>query len=398
MSVLKNRVTSSLLKSEKKSLLRFLSLYLLLVILLLLLLSLFYYQSQEKIMIANQRMILSGYAEDQTKRLKELHHYFDDRRTYPRDHRFRSAIYDLEEVEIFSLLENKEIHFDEEMYQPGTNIHFIKILDNYYLGAKFLIIEVKNNRGWFHETIKTIAMYSSLAFLILALFSLLLAKLFLKPMRDSIILLDRFIKDTTHELNTPISTILANIEMMDRDIMAQTNLKKLERISIAAKTVSSLYDDLTYLTLEHERTNEDEWLDLQKIIHERIEYFEILAKSKKIRIIDDLDSVFLLMDRKKFIRIFDNLLSNAIKYNKRCGSIHITLRKGQLIIEDDGIGIDKEKIPLIFDRYMRFDTSEGGFGIGLSIVKKIIDEYGIHIKVDSQINQGTRMVLQWQES
>jgi len=346
-------------------------------------------------MFSNQRTVLSTYAYEQIKRLKSLHHYFDDRRTYPRDHRFKSAIYDLEEVQIFSLLDNETIKFDEEIYQTGEKIHFVKILDNYYLGAKFLIIEVDNDRIWHRETIKTIGIYGSLALLILVLFSFLLAKLFLKPMRDSIMLLDRFIKDTTHELNTPLSAILANIEMMDKDAMIEKNRKKLDRITIAAKTVSTLYEDLTYLTLEHERENEDEELDLRKIIIERIDYFESLSRSRQITIMHDLQEEQFLMDRKKFIRIVDNLISNAIKYNKRGGSIKIILSNGKMVIEDTGIGIDEEKIPYIFDRYLRFNSSEGGFGVGLSIVKKIMDEYAMHIEVDSTLGRGTRVVMTW---
>ncbi len=65
------------------------------------------------------------------------------------------------------------------------------------------------------------------------------------------------------------------------------------------------------------------------------------------------------------------------------------------MIEDTGIGIDEEKIPYIFDRYLRFNSSEGGFGIGLSIVKKIMDEYAMHIEVDSTLGRGTRMILTW---
>jgi two-component system OmpR family sensor kinase len=65
------------------------------------------------------------------------------------------------------------------------------------------------------------------------------------------------------------------------------------------------------------------------------------------------------------------------------------------VVEDTGIGIEEEKIPFIFDRYLRFNSSEGGFGVGLSIVKKIVDEYTIDIEVDSKLGKGTRMVLRW---
>ena len=395
MLVSKNRVTNSLLKSEKKSLLRFLTVYLLLVVSVLALLSIFYYQSQEKIMFSNQKAKLSTYAYDQIKRLKTLHHYFDDRRTYPRDHRFHSAIYDIEYVKIFSTLENEPKSFDKEMYKYKDKIYFQKILDNYYLGAKYLIIEVAYDDQWHKDAIKTIMIYGFGIFIILFMLGLLLAKLFLKPMRDSIMLLDRFIKDTTHELNTPLSAILANIEMMDRGIMVDKNRKRLERITIAAKTVSVLYEDLTYLTLEHERDNFDEVLELKGIILERIEYFKILSRSKHITINHHLDDEQFLMDRKKFTRIVDNLISNAIKYNKRGGMVNIILMRGKLVVEDNGIGIDDEEISYIFDRYMRFNSSEGGFGIGLSIVKKIVDEYDMSIDVTSKLGNGTRLELRW---
>ena len=395
MSASKSRATNSLLRSEKKSLLRFFTLYILLVIIVLTLLSVFYYEYREKLMFSNQRAILSNYAYDQIKRLKTLHHYFDERRTYPRDHRFKSAIYDMEYVKIFSLLENNNIQFDKEIYRAGNKIHFVKILDNYYLGTKYLIIEVDDDRVWHHDALRRIWIYGSIALLILAFFGVLLAKLFLKPMRDSIVLLDRFIKDTTHELNTPLSAILTNIEMMDKEVMVDKNRKKLERINIAAKTVSTLYEDLTYLTLEHEKNSNDERLDLAKIIRERIEYFDALSRSKHITIGSDLNRVYFTMDRRKFIRVIDNLISNAIKYNKRGGNIMITLRDGKLIVEDSGIGIPEDKIPFVFDRYLRFNSSEGGFGVGLSIVKKIVEEYDIKIDVYSKENKGTRMILRW---
>jgi len=393
--VSKNRDTNSLLRSEKKSLLRFLALYTALVILLITLLSLFYYQSQEKLMFSNQRAELSQYAYIQTKRLKVLHYFFPEKTEYPRDPRFKSAIYDIEHKKIFSLLEDEHVHFNEEIYITNKHIHFVKLLDTYYLGTKYLIIEVEEDGLWRNETWKHIIGYGLVAFVLFMIFGLILARLFLKPMRDSIMLLDRFIKDTTHELNTPLSTILTNIEMMDTDIMAEKNKKKLNRINIAAKTVSQLYRDLTYLTLEQEKRHDKVEIELQGLIRDRIEYFTALANSKQLYFELDLENVIIYADKQKITRVIDNLISNAIKYNKRGGTIGIKLRVGRLEIWDSGVGIDEEKIPFIFDRYMRFNQSEGGFGVGLSIVKKILDEYNIEIEVYSKLEEGTRMVLRW---
>ena len=360
------------------------------------LLSIFYYQSQEKLMFAQQRAALSKYAYIQTKRLKVLHNIFDEKTEYPRDERYKSAIYDMEYAQIFSLLDDaKEVHFDEEIYRINNHIYFVKILDEFYLGTKYLIVEVEDNGIWQSEIWKNIMGYGLLTFFLFMLFGLYLARLFLKPMRDSIVLLDKFIKDTTHELNTPLSAILANIEMMDTEVMVDKNKTKLTRINIAAKTVSSLYNDLTYLMLEQEKENEDEEIKLKALIHNRAEYFTILSQSKQLECRLDLEDVIIVMDKRKFTRVIDNLISNAIKYNKRNGIIGIILREGSLTIWDTGIGMKESKISLIFDRYMRFNDTEGGFGIGMSIVKSILDEYHIMIKIESKEGEGTKMVLTW---
>jgi len=374
-----------------------LALYTALVILLITLLSIFYYQSQEKLMYSDQRAELSQYAYIQTKRLKVLHYFFPEKTEYPRDPRFKSAIYDIEYKKIFSLLEDENVHFNEEIYITKGHIHFVKLLDTYYLGTKYLIIEVPEDTAWKNETLKHIVGYGFLAFILFMIFGLVLARLFLKPMRDSIMLLDRFIKDTTHELNTPLSAILTNIEMMDTDVMVEKNKKKLNRINIAAKTVSQLYRDLTYLTLEQEKRHEKIEIELQSLIRDRIEYFTALANTKQLHFELDLENVIIHADKQKITRVIDNLISNAIKYNIRKGTIGIRLRIGRLEIWDTGVGIDEEKIPFIFDRYMRFNQSEGGFGVGLSIVKKILDEYNIHIEVYSKEGSGTRMIITWGE-
>jgi len=346
-------------------------------------------------MYSDQRAELSQYAYIQTKRLKVLHYFFPERTDYPRDSRFRSAIYDIEYKKIFSLLEDENIHFDEDIYITHKHIHFVKLLDTYYLGTKYLIIEVPEDTVWKQEAWKHIAGFGLLAFAFFMIFGLILSKLFLKPMRDSIMLLDRFIKDTTHELNTPLSAILTNIEMMDTDVMVEKNKKKLNRINIAAKTVSQLYRDLTYLTLEQEQKSHEVEIGLHRLICDRVEYFTALANTKQLHFELDMENVIIQADKQKITRVIDNLISNAIKYNKRGGTIGIKLRIGRLEIRDTGIGIDDEKIPFIFDRYMRFNQSEGGFGVGLSIVKKILDEYHVKIEVRSTLNKGTTMILRW---
>jgi len=387
--VSKNKDINLLRSSEKSSLRRFLALYIVLVAMILLLLGIFYYKSQEELMFSNKRIELSAYANEQVKELKLLHHYFPSRTEYPRSYNFNSAIYDIERVKIFSTLKNSDVNFDKEIYRSGNKIHFVKYLDDYYLGAKYLFLEVDEDKEWYAQTITNIIILGLLTLSILAIFGLVFVNIFLRPMKNSIRLLDDFIKDTTHELNTPISAILANVEMMDTDVMIEKNKKKLHRINIAAKTVSHLYQDLTFLTLNHNQHSNDEWIDLKKLFEDRVEYFTILAGSKKVIFCLDLNYSAIYMDKVKITRVIDNLISNAIKYNKRSGAITIILRKEYFIVKDSGIGIEASKVSAIFERYSRFNSSEGGFGIGLNIVKSIIDEYGLKISVESVLGEGT---------
>ncbi len=397
MLVSKSKGTNLYRSSERRSLFRFLTLYIILVILLLVALGVLHYKNQEELMFSNQRTILSEYANTQYKAIKHFHNeHYPQTVIYPRNLKFRSAIYDLSGNKIFSLMKYEASHFGRDIYRVGNALHFLKTLDdNYYLGAKYLFIEVDEDFTWKDDAIQEIILYGTLALIVLAIFGFFFVGIFLRPMRDAITLLDDFIKDTTHELNTPISAILANVEMMDRSAMGKKNERKLARINVAAKTVSHLYQDLTYLTLSHNRESKDEWIDLKQLIIDRVEYFAILAASKKITFELDLKDSALFIDAVKIARVLDNLISNAIKYNKRNGTITIVLRKTYLSVKDTGIGIESSEVNEIFERYTRFNSSEGGFGIGLNIVKSIINEYELKIDVASVLGEGTTIRVEF---
>ncbi len=384
-----------MLRSERSSLRRFLLLYWLLTLSLLVLAFTVYYRSQERIMLLEQKARMVDYASEQIKRLARLHRYFPELRTYPRDSRFRSAIYDLEYRQIFSTMQSNDVDFRKDIYRRDGVIHYVKILDKYYLGAKYLFIETPDNLHWYRQMMWKLGIAGVMAILLLALVGLYLARLFTRPMRRSIELLDRFIKDTTHELNTPLSTILTNVEGIDASSLDDRQRRKLERIEVAARTVSSLYDDLKFVTLEGKRPAREEEFDFAPLLRERLEYFEGMMRAKGIRLESSIRSAPIHADRRLLARVVDNLLSNAIKYNRRGGTIRVRLLPGKLRIEDTGRGISKVALSEIFERYSRFDESEGGFGLGLDIVRRIVDRYGFDLKIDSEEGKGTWVVLRW---
>ena len=384
-------------QSEKKTLFSFLILYGVLSTTILLLFSYMYFTFKKDLMLQEKRLVLQEYSNDLIYRLKDLHINFDKYKYYPRDERFNSAIYDSDRKLIFSTLNSSKVKLDEVTYTSNNHIHFIKEPESYYLGAKYVLLEIKDEKTWFYDLREDIFVFLCFGFFITFSLGYFLLKLFLKPMRDSFNLLDRFIKDTTHELNTPISAIMANIELIDVENLENKSLqKKLRRIDTGAKTVSNIYQDMTYLTLNNKIISKNETLNMSNIVEKRIEYFKTLAQIKKINIIKDIEmEVFIYCDEKKLIKLIDNLISNAIKYNKIAGTIEVTLGKNRFCVKDTGKGIPKEKIPMMFDRYKRFDKSVGGFGIGLNIVMMIATEYDMKIDINSQINKGTLMELSW---
>ena len=396
MSALKDTDTN-IYQSEKQTLIRFLGLYTFLALLIVILGSTIYYKLQKDLMLQTKRLELEDFSKELIDGLKLLHIYFDRYRTYPRNPLYRSAIYDTDKVQIFSTLkDNESVDLDRVIYTTDNAIHYIHILDSYYLGAKYVVVEIDNDKKWFIQTWKDIFIYSSLLLILFLLAGIVLVRLFLAPMRNAISLLDRFIKDTTHELNTPINAILSNIEMIDKDRLDPKLKKKIRRIEIAARTISNIYQDLTYLILNHKIASQNEMIDISQLLKERIDYFKIVADSKNILIKTDIKpNIKLYIDKGKFTRLFDNLLSNAIKYNKRGGEIFIFLEEGKLIVKDSGKGMNKKEIKEVFKRYKRFDTTVGGFGIGLNIVSLIAKEYNLNIEIDSQKGKGSEVIIRW---
>ncbi|AOO63939.1 sensor histidine kinase [Sulfurospirillum halorespirans] len=395
MLVLKNW-DINLRSREKKTLRSFLFLYAFLTLLILAFVAFLYYGLERDLMLQNQREALSNLTNEQIVRLKSLHVNFEKEKIYPRDERFNSAIYDSSLKQIFSTLGTHKVNLYEDIYLKNDYIYFIKELESYYLGARYIVLEVPAPPAWSEKVFRKLLGYGALIFFILVVIGYFLLGLLLRPMKDTIALLDRFIKDTTHELNTPVNAILSNIEMMDLQGLDESMIKKIKRITIASKTISNLYDDLTYLVLSHKILSQDETIDLKVLLEERLEYFSLLFESKKIQLSHTLEEgIYLTIDRKKMTKLIDNILSNAIKYNKIGGVIDVILSKQGIAIKDSGRGIEKSQINQVFERYSRFDRSVGGFGIGLSIVASIAKEYALHVKLDSVLDEGTIVRISW---
>jgi two-component system OmpR family sensor kinase len=303
---------------------------------------------------------------------------------------YKLSFYNEKKEKIFGNLDH-EIDFTKNIIQHEK--HFILIDHSAlgHLGVHHIAIE----ENLFFHKVKELQVNISIFFVtvysIIALIGFYLAKLFLKPIKEERKKLNRFIKDTTHELNTPISAILMSTES------TTINEKQLERIKLSAKRVSEIYKDLTYMFLEqHSVHKEVKKIALHKVIEEQLNYFEPLCAKKRITIHSNIQAFEYTIDKDDFTRLFNNLISNAIKYNKVGGEIDINLSSsGKLIIRDSGIGIAQDKLKDIFKRYFRATSQQGGFGIGLNIVRHVCSKYAIHIDAQSQLHKGSTFSLQF---
>ena len=311
---------------------------------------------------------------DKTAFLKELKHC-----------RFEAGYYDKDKKPLYTEITDVR-RFDIDFFIEDKKCFTVTEDKSEHLGIRYIVLKENDLSVMMQELRIKIIGYLVLSFILMGIVGYFLGRLFLRPVREQIESLDRFISDTTHELNTPISAILMTIQSLK-----QIEPKKLKRLEASAKRLSVMYSSLTY-RLEG-KVEPSELLNFDDIVRERVEYVKELIESKRLDITLDLESTQVIMPGMSAARLIDNLLSNAIKYSDVGDSIFITLIDNVLKVKDTGIGIDKKVQEDIFTRYHRANEERGGFGIGLNIVLSICKQYNIKLALESQKGEGSTFVL-----
>ncbi|QKF58206.1 two-component system sensor histidine kinase, putative CusS [Aliarcobacter lanthieri] len=371
-----------LTSSEKKSFFSFLGLYLGSSFILMILATFFYYQNEKILYIdlakSNMQNIVSKASNEII--ISHMTNGDFDKNKYLNE--YEISFYDMHQNLLFGNLKDN-FDFSLNFYQDKNKLIIVDSSAVGHLGVWYIVLKDKSLKGKISKLKLNIVFIFLMFYSIITLVGWYLAKLFLKPIKDERERLNNFIKDTTHELNTPITALImsSNSENITQ--------KQLERIKFSAKRISEIYKDLTYVFLENIDKKSMENLKISKVIKDEIANFEPMITRKKLTITLDLDEFFYEINKDDFIRLFNNLFSNAIKYNKQDGKIELILKNNSLIIKDSGIGIPKDKIKDIFNRYYRATNQSGGFGLGLNIVNMICKKYDIKIEVNSVENKGT---------
>ncbi len=384
-----------MLSSEKRSLLRFLTIYLSSTLLLFLLATVILYHYQKHNILDKQIYRLHVEAQKIVQVLRELHSTFNKSLIYPYNKPFKSAIYTIDKKYIFGSFKPKDVFWDREFYIKDNSIVYIYNIKPYYLGASYLVVSKNIDNKPIASLEKLLILFLLIAFIFFTILGLFLGKLFVAPMKESMEGMNRFIQDTTHELNTPISTILTNIELLEA-IYDCEGKNEMKRIEIASKTLSRLYEDLTYLKLNHKYHREIDSFDISHLIYERIDFFQTMIEAKELNLILNIEpKIMINIDYNDAIRLVDNILSNSIKYNQKGGDLKIYLNKNIFEVYNSGIGIDKKDLKRVKERFNRANISEGGFGIGLDIIEYVVGIYKFKFYIESKKSIYTKVTIEW---
>lgn len=212
----------------------------------------------------------------------------------------------------------------------------------------------------------------------------------------------RLTTDISHELRTPLTNVQTHLEAMIDGIW-ELNTERLNSVNEEVIRLTNLVNQLKNLAKfdsEKSKLNLTE-INIEKLIKNIVYNNQGCALEKNINIVFNLESVNTYLDKDKISQVIVNLLSNAIRYTNAGGNIYINAYKEKESIKihfkDEGVGIPKESLNHIFERFYRVDESRskdtGGIGVGLTIVKSIVDLHKGKIEVKSKQNEGSEFII-----
>lgn len=266
-----------------------------------------------------------------------------------------------------------------------------------------LIEETKN------RLVMTLVVINGTILAISGTLSYFLAGHTLRPIQQMVEEQNRFISDSSHELRTPLTALKSSLEVNLRDkklSLAQARKLMAENIKDVDE-LQALSDGLLTLTRygSSPAPLELKKVHLADVIAQAVTKVDSLLLKKEILLKNQVKDTSFIGNRQSLIDLVVILFDNAIKYSPTGSTIYLSSSvKGKTLsfsIRDQGIGIPQKDIPFIFNRFFRSDISRskteiGGFGLGLSIAKKIVDTHHGHISVISKLNKGSTFTVSFQ--
>ena len=264
--------------------------------------------------------------------------------------------------------------------------HLSKLLSSAPPCKMKVVVLNENDVNRIYEDILYAFLISLLLILSAAYF---LAKLSLRPMRESVKSMDSFINGIVHDINTPLSVIRMNAQSISKNIKEDKLQRKVTRLLQGIEQVESLEEQLLFSLKVGQYQLKKERFDLGSVLQNREQYYNALRTSVTLHV--NASSYEVFGDKSALLRMIDNIVLNAIKYSHPNSEVEISLKDDTLKVRDNGMGIKHPK--KVFAKYYREASDTKGIGLGLFIVAKVAQLHEIDIKVESALNKGTSFNL-----
>ena len=229
----------------------------------------------------------------------------------------------------------------------------------------------------------------------IALSGVFISKLAIDPLYEYVRNLQNLSKETLHELNLPISTIISNSQMLSKSFDDEKAQKRLKRIDTACEMLKQRYNELEYMIKMQSKQDIKENFSLNQLIEQRVTFLKNIYPHVEFKL--ELKDTEIVNDKTGLSKVIDNIIDNGVKYSQNSNIINIRLNAGILEIQDFGLGMDEVELLQIFDNYYQANDNMQGFGIGLSMVKRFCDRNNIDLSFKSSPNNGTTVLLKFKE-
>lgn len=211
----------------------------------------------------------------------------------------------------------------------------------------------------------------------------------LKPAEEMMERLEQFTQDASHELRTPLAALSSSLDLA---LKTEKHREGILSAKEDLKKASQLVDRLLELARLDQFVIAEDAVDFSELVEASVDRHRSLAMEKHLKLESTIEpGVTVQGDAALLTQIIGNLLSNAIKFSPTGKSIRVSLAKNLLTVKDEGIGIPQEAQPHIFNRFYQAESSRsnGGFGLGLALVKRIVELHGWSIDFESTEGKGT---------
>lgn len=213
-----------------------------------------------------------------------------------------------------------------------------------------------------------------------------------------------FTTNVSHELKTPLASISGYSELIESGMATGSDVQKFAKeIHRNAKRLLTLINDIIRLSQLDSAAFKVNFttVDLYEVAKECVEMLALHAENMKVTLSLEGDAALVQGEKSMLEEVIYNLCDNAIRYNKPGGTVKVRLSEEEnqvyLVVEDNGIGISEENQKRVFERFYRVDKSRskqsGGTGLGLAIVKHIVMNHGANIRIESELDKGTKIMV-----